>query len=248
MRRPSFDLCDSASPSRKRSAAQEICSLLQRVTAEIQTTLQQRPRQQKKLQVPRELVARPTPRPPPLCRRSLKPRRHHLRHRGCGTRHLASLRPPTFPVVCCSVFVFVFASFFSLFVSTQGIGAFRSLLPASLSEHVIDRPGSQPIVTEGPRSVCNPCSRAQFGRATTACVSSPKRLSSLHGLAHAAGHGCFSRASTPGAPFLLHQTVHVTKPRSKTIGGNLSPGMPFLGTCFNASLPPGQAQDVFFIE
>ena len=50
-------------------------------------------------QVPRELVARPTPRPPPPRRRSLKPRRHHPRHRGCGTRHLASLRPPTFPVV-----------------------------------------------------------------------------------------------------------------------------------------------------
>ena len=94
--RPSFDLCGSTRRFRKRSAAQEICSVPERVTAEIQTALQQRPRQQKKLQVSRGLVARPTPRPPPPPPRpqSLKPRRHHPRHRGCGTRHLASLHPP----------------------------------------------------------------------------------------------------------------------------------------------------------
>ena len=145
--------------------------------------------QQKKLQVPRELVARPTPRPPPRRRRPLKPRRHHSRHRGCGTRHLASLRPPTFPVVCCSVFVF--ASVFCLSVSTQGFGVLRSLLPVSSSEQAIDGPGSQPIDTTGPHSVCKPCSRAHFDRATTACVSSPTRLGGLHALAHAARHGYF---------------------------------------------------------
>ena len=89
----SFDLCGSTNNSRKRSAAREICSLPQRETAEIQTALQQRPHQQKKLQVPRGPVARPTPRPPPPRRRFLKPRRHHPRHRGCGTRHLAWLVP-----------------------------------------------------------------------------------------------------------------------------------------------------------
>ena len=40
----------------------------------------------------------------------------------------------TFLVVCCSVFVF--ASDFCLFVSTQGIGVLRSLSPTSLSEHL----------------------------------------------------------------------------------------------------------------
>ena len=43
----------------------------------------------------------------------------------------------------------------------------------------------------GPHFVCIPCSHAHFGRATTACVSSPKRRGSLHRLAHAAGHGHF---------------------------------------------------------
>ena len=43
----------------------------------------------------------------------------------------------------------------------------------------------------GPHSVCIPYSHAHFGRATAACVSSPKRLGCLHRLAHAARHGYF---------------------------------------------------------
>ena len=45
----------------------------------------------------------------------------------------------------------------------------------------------------GPHLVCIPCSHAHFGRTTTACVSSPKRLGCLHWLAHAAGHRHFWR-------------------------------------------------------
>ena len=36
-----------------------------------------------------------------------------------------------------------------------------------------------------PHQVCCPCSRAHLGRVATACVSPPKRLGCLHGLAHA---------------------------------------------------------------
>ena len=47
-----------------------------------------------------------------------------------------------------------------------------------------------------PHQMCIPCSRVHLGRVPTACVSSPKRLGSLHRLAHAAGHGHFLSAST----------------------------------------------------
>ena len=46
-----------------------------------------------------------------------------------------------------------------------------------------------------PHSVCCPCSHAHFGRLTTACVSSPKRLGCLRWLTHEAGHGLTSVTS-----------------------------------------------------
>ena len=60
----------------------------------------------------------------------------------------------------------------------------------------VEGPGSQPTDI-GDHCVCIPCSRAHFGRVTAACVSSPKRLGSLHRLTHAARHGHFYGASTP---------------------------------------------------
>ena len=47
-----------------------------------------------------------------------------------------------------------------------------------------------------PHLLCGLCSHAHFGRATTARVSSPRRLVRPHWLAHAAEHGHFSGAST----------------------------------------------------
>ena len=49
-----------------------------------------------------------------------------------------------------------------------------------------------------------------------------------------------------GAPFLLLQTVHVKKVTIQKMGDDLPPEMTVLGTCFNASLTPRRAQDVFF--
>ena len=47
-----------------------------------------------------------------------------------------------------------------------------------------------------PHLLCGLCSHAHFGRATTARVSSPRRLGCPHWLAHGAEHGHFSGAST----------------------------------------------------
>ena len=49
-----------------------------------------------------------------------------------------------------------------------------------------------------------------------------------------------------GAPFLLLQTVHVKKATIQKMGDDLPAEMTGLGTCFNASLTPRRAQDVFF--
>ena len=110
--------------------------------------------------------------------------------------------------VCCSFVLlfhsFLFSTLFShslsfslcLFTCTRGRGlAFTSA--HLLVRAPIDGPGSQPTDI-GDHSVCTPCSRTDFGRVTTACVSSPKRLGSVHWLAHAAGHGHFLGASTSG--------------------------------------------------
>ena len=48
-------------------------------------------------------------------------------------------------VVCCSVFVFVFASVVGLFVSTQGIGVPSLRSPESLFEHLPMRQASNPL-------------------------------------------------------------------------------------------------------
>ena len=92
-------------------------------------------------------------------------------------------------VLSCLVLSCLVAAF-SLFVRTQGVGVSHSLLPASLFEHMLMGQARNPP-TLGDHSMCIPCSYAHFGRATTACVSSPKRLGCLHWLAHAAGHGHF---------------------------------------------------------
>ena len=72
----------------------------------------------------------------------------------------------------------------------------------------------------GSHFVCLPCSHAHFGRATTACVSSPKRLGCLHELAHAAGHGHFQ--STSSAPILLFECRSRQKTTIPNIGDNES--------------------------
>ena len=87
----------------------------------------------------------------------------------CPVRVLSCPVHAAFLVVCCSVFVF--ASDFCLFVSTQGVGVLRSLLSSSSFEHTSMSPSIDRH--SGPHSVCNPCSRAHFGRATTARVLSP---------------------------------------------------------------------------
>ena len=60
----------------------------------------------------------------------------------------------------------------------------------------------------GPHFVAIPCSCAHFGHITAAYVSSPERRGSLHRLAHVAGHGHFSGASTSGrsVPFVGHRS------------------------------------------
>ena len=73
-------------------------------------------------------------------------------------------------------------------LSHRGIGVSRSLLPVSLCEHQSTGQARTPT-DRGPHSMRSPCSHAHCGRATAACVSSPKRLGSLYWLAHAAGHG-----------------------------------------------------------
>ena len=96
--------------------------------------------------------------------------------------------------------------------------------------------------TTGPHSVCKPCSRAHFWPCNHRMCVIAERLSSLHGLAHAQQDIGISYAPLHlGAPFLLLQTVHVAKPQSKKIGGNLHPEMTVLGECFNASLTPRRA-------
>ena len=64
----------------------------------------------------------------------------------------------------------------------------------------------------GPHFVCIPCSHTHFGRGTTACVSSPRRRSSLHWLAHAARHGDVFGASTFGrsVSFVRHRSSQKT--------------------------------------
>ena len=91
----------------------------------------------------------------------------------------------TFIVVCCSVFVLVFASVCCLSVSSQGIWVLQFIFAHILVCAPIDGPGSQPMDATGPHCVCN----------HRMCVIA-KRPGSLHRLAHAAGHGCFLRAST----------------------------------------------------
>ena len=59
----------------------------------------------------------------------------------------------------------------------------------------------------GPHQVCSPCSLAHLGRATTACVSSPERRGSLHGLSHArhmqSGSACSTLTQFVFGPLLV---------------------------------------------
>ena len=111
--------------------------------------------------------------------------------------------------VCCSFVLLFHSSLFSALFShsfclflfacspAQGVGVLRSLLPTSLDEQLSMGQARNPRDI-GDHSVCTPCTRAHFGRVTTACVSSPKRLGCLHWLAHAAGHEHLLGASLSG--------------------------------------------------
>ena len=98
---------------------------------------------------------------------------------------------------------------FSLFLSPslclfhlhKKSGVLRSLVPASLFRSRIDGPDSQPMDAEEHANAYSVL-RCPHWIATTACVSSPKRLGSLRRLAHATGHGHFVVASTSGRFFV----------------------------------------------
>ena len=71
---------------------------------------------------------------------------------------------------------------------SQGVGVSRSLLPASLFEHMSTGQVFHPP-TQWTTLCVNPCSRAHLGLCATAQEPPPKRLGCLHWPAHAAGHG-----------------------------------------------------------
>ena len=67
----------------------------------------------------------------------------------------------------------------SLLFVLKGSGLLRSQLPTSLFEHAHRWARLQPTRT-GDHTLCDRALHAHFGRVTTACVSSPKRLGCLH--------------------------------------------------------------------
>ena len=90
-----------------------------------------------------------------------------------------------------------------LFTCTRGRGlTFTSA--RVLVRAPIDGPGWHPTDI-GDHSVCTPCSRAHFGRVTTACVSSPKRLGCLHSLAQQQEMDISEAPPHLGAPFALFE-------------------------------------------
>ena len=91
-----------------------------------------------------------------------------------------------------------------LLTFTEGSGSCVRFCHVFVRAHV-DGPGSQPTHRRiGPHFACIPCSHARFGSASTACVSSPKRLGCLHGLAKA----------PPATRSFCLNTIHIRKPRS----------------------------------
>ena len=99
-----------------------------------------------------------------------------------------------------------------------------------------------------PHLLCGLCSHAHSGRATTARVSSPKRLCCPHWLAHAAEHGHFSGASTSGRTiFLWLETVHIRN-MDRKIGADSPFAMADIGVCFNACFTPRRALSGPFVE
>ena len=74
---------------------------------------------------------------------------------------------------------------------------------------LVDGPSFPPTDAEDHTSVRSPCSRAHFGRAITACVSSPRHWAVSIG-PHKQQDMDISKASSRlGAPFLLQNTVNV---------------------------------------
>ena len=78
-----------------------------------------------------------------------------------------------------------------------------------------------------------PRPRVHFGRLTTACVSSLKRLGCLQRLAHAAGHWYFFRRPTTSI-----DTAHIGKPRFKNSEKNSSETqLPFVSVATRVCRP-----------
>ena len=115
--------------------------------------------------------------------------------------------------------------FLSFFVCTlhQGSGSYVHISPRPCFEHLsMGQACNAPTPRDAQHFVCSPCSRAHFGRATTACVSSPRRLGSLQRLAHAAGHRHFQRASTSRRSAPLFEYHSRQKTTIQKIGANFS--------------------------
>ena len=84
-----------------------------------------------------------------------------------------------------------------------------------------------------------------FGRATTACVSSPRDWAVSMGSHMQQDMGISQAPPHLGASvsFVSNRSRHKTTIQKK--GSDLPPEILVLGTCFNASLTPRRAQDVF---
>ena len=153
----------------------------------------------------------------------------------------------------CPCFFLPLTSYFSLtlslclFTFTRGRGL-TLILARFLVRALVDGPSFPLTDMKDHTPVRSPCSRAHFGRVTTACVSSPRDWAVSTGSHMQQGMDISQAPPHLGAPiplfeFRSRQKTTTQKFGDKNFGDNFPQDMAVLRTLCSACLTPRRAQD-----